>query len=174
MSSQPSVVNKNTYIIELDGFRAIAVIAVLLVHWGVFGPGWIGVQMFFVLSGYLISANLLSGRDRHKPISPYIKNFFWRRFLRLTPLYYLYATVFVIIGFILGTTGTQKLIIPTPTYTLNIYALIPDHADIAGVGHFWSLGVEEQFYLLWPFLIFLFLQKFLRSLNSIDFNWAYN
>ena len=163
MSSQSAVINKNSYIIELDGFRAIAVIAVMLVHWGVFGAGWIGVQMFFVLSGYLISANLLRDRDRHKSILPYIKNFYWRRFLRLTPLYYLYAILFIIIGFILGTPGIQKLIIPTLTYTLNIYALIPEHVDMAGVGHFWSLGVEEQFYLFWPFLIFFISPKYFKK-----------
>ncbi len=157
------IVKTGTYIKELDGVRSVAVIAVMLVHWGVFGAGWIGVQMFFVLSGYLISANLLRDRDKNKSILPYIKNFYWRRFLRLFPIYYLYVILFIIIGFILGTTGIQKLIIPLLTYTINIYALIPGHTDMSGIGHFWSLAVEEQFYLFWPFLIFFISPKHFKK-----------
>ncbi|MDC0117761.1 acyltransferase [Flavobacteriaceae bacterium] len=158
------LVKNSTYIKELDGFRSVAVMAVMLVHWGVFGAGWIGVQMFFVLSGYLISANLLRDRDKNKSISPYLKNFFWRRFLRLSPLYFLYVILFIIIGFILGTTDIQKLIIPLLTYTINIYALIPGHVEMSGIGHFWSLAVEEQFYLFWPFLIFFISLKYFKKL----------
>ena len=64
--------NENPNIIEFDGYRAVAVIAVMLIHWRVLGIGWIGVQMFFVLSGYLISANLLREKYEIKNIWLYL------------------------------------------------------------------------------------------------------
>lgn len=146
--------NENPYIIEFDGYRAVAVIAVMLIHWGILGIGWIGVQMFFVLSGYLISANLLREKSEINNIWLYLKIFYWKRVLRLFPAYYLYVLVFLMIGVFIGREDILKLFIPLITYTINIYALVINHVDTAGVGHFWSLGVEEQFYFLWPILVF--------------------
>ncbi len=150
------------YIKDLDGFRAVAVIAVMCVHYGILGAGWIGVQMFFVLSGYLITFNLLRDRFKTDSVTYYLKNFYWRRFLRLFPLYYVYIIFFLLIGFYYDNHQISKLIIPLFTYTINIYALLPSHADFTNVGHFWSLAVEEQFYLFWPIIIFYFTAKFKR------------
>jgi len=139
---------------SLDGFRAVAVIAVLLVHWGILGGGWIGVQIFFVLSGYLITSNLLRDRNYTDSITLYLKNFYWRRFLRLFPAYYLYVFGFILIGLISNNHEIRRLVLPLITYTVNIYATLPKHANLENVGHFWSLAVEFQFYLFWPFLTF--------------------
>jgi peptidoglycan/LPS O-acetylase OafA/YrhL len=76
---------------ELDGLRGIAVGFVVLFHFGLFPPGWIGVQLFFVLSGYLISDILLT--EREKPFSTYLGRFYWRRTLRIFPLYFSYLVV---------------------------------------------------------------------------------
>ena len=152
------------YIKSLDGYRAIAVIIVMLIHWGYLGAGWIGVQMFFVLSGYLISANLLRDRNKTDNISTYLKSFYWKRFLRLFPIYYAYIIVFIIIGVIYARSDIYKLIFPLLSYTVNIYAVWPGHADLANVGHFWSLGAEEQFYLVWPFLVFFCPPRYFRIL----------
>lgn len=141
--------------------------------------------MFFVLSGYLISANLLREKSEISNIGAYLKNFYWKRLLRLFPAYYLYVFVFVLIGFFIGREEISKLILPLITYTINIYALTSSHIDIAGVGHFWSLGVEEQFYLLWPFLVFfipfrifkwvLVVLVFIGPLiRELLFVWAFN
>jgi len=151
--------NTILHVKSLDGFRAIAVIGVLLVHWGILGVGWIGVQIFFVLSGFLITSNLLRDRCITNSIIQYLKSFYWRRFLRLFPIYYLYVIGFILIGIILKNHEITKLIIPLITYTVNIYAILQNHANLQNVGHFWSLAVEFQFYLLWPFLIFYFSKR---------------
>jgi peptidoglycan/LPS O-acetylase OafA/YrhL len=70
---------------SLDGIRAVAVFLVLLFHVGLFPAGWVGVQVFFVLSGYLISDILL--RERELPFPEYLVRFYWRRSLRILPLY---------------------------------------------------------------------------------------
>ena len=137
----------------LDGLRGIAILLVLAHGFDIIqtrgGPGhgvdlaldfgWIGVQLFFVLSGFLITGILLDTRGR-----PYYFRTFWlRRVLRIFPLYY----GVLAIGFALGHAHQIWLW----TYTSNFAAPL-GHADSA-FPHFWSLAVEEQFYLLWPFVV---------------------
>ena len=74
------------YIKPLDGLRGIAILFVILFHFGYFGAGWIGVQMFFVLSGFLIMSVLRADKDQ--PVGFYFKRFYWLRSLRIFPLYF--------------------------------------------------------------------------------------
>src|SRR5947209_3570289 len=74
------------YIKALDGIRAFAVSLVVLFHCGYLAFGWVGVQVFFVLSGYLITSLLL--RDKESTLSNYLASFYWRRSLRIFPLYF--------------------------------------------------------------------------------------
>jgi peptidoglycan/LPS O-acetylase OafA/YrhL len=147
---------------QLDGLRCVAVLAVLFSHWIHFkvldslplGP-W-GVNLFFVLSGFLIARILLLSKEEHSggSIFPPIKHFYLRRFLRIFPIYYL--TVIFLIGF--NFSHVKEYLGWLLTYTFNIKIALPSFHDwdpIAYILHLWSLSVEEQFYILIPLLIFL-------------------
>jgi peptidoglycan/LPS O-acetylase OafA/YrhL len=152
---------------NLNGLRGVACLAVLLFHAGRLTPGsggiaelysraaslgWSGVDLFFVLSGFLITGILMDSKGS----SSYFRDFYARRALRIFPLYYLALGIFLLLP-----VGSAQP--PEPSdyvrswilfHGLNIqiavrgWQIISDH-----LAHFWSLGVEEQFYLAWPLLI---------------------
>lgn len=149
----------------LDGLRAFAVILVILSHWFsshfIFGKmqlGKIGVDIFFVISGFLITKILFhnkeipnsSGNQRWKQI----KSFIIRRTLRIFPIYY------ILLIFLYFTNGNEfkDNIIYYVTYTSN-YLFFNTQNWHGFVGHLWSLAVEEQFYIFWPFIILFSLKK---------------
>lgn len=154
---------------ELDGVRGIAVLCVIMAHAYVIAPavidtpivsrlaasGFLGVDTFFVLSGFLITALLLTERERTGSVR--LGAFFLRRALRLLPpLYFMLAAVWVhgLITDFRASTGqfTQRTIVAALTYTSNFFA--KGHPEMVGdLGHLWSLAIEEQFYLVWPFLL---------------------
>lgn len=138
---------------QLDGLRGIAVLAVMLSHWipeewqlGL-PLGTAGVQLFFVLSGFLITNILLRCREYdNKPRA--LLAFFARRALRIFPLYFLVLACGTYIGLIpwSDTFPWHAL------YLSNILFFVRNEWG-GSASHFWSLAVEEQFYLLWPFII---------------------
>jgi peptidoglycan/LPS O-acetylase OafA/YrhL len=150
----------NRHIKALDGLRALAVTLVMLYHFGTykFGGltvelGWVGVQLFFVLSGFLITQILLS--DREQALGDYLKRFYWRRSLRIFPLYFLY--LFLVTGIYVATSQPVKFTEQAPmlfSYTYNFGLLAGVWYHSAFLTHLWSLSVEEQFYLFWPFVIY--------------------
>ncbi|MEJ2883669.1 acyltransferase family protein [Pedobacter sp. GR22-6] len=159
---------QHNYVPALDGLRALAVLLVMMVHFGILGVGWVGVQTFFVLSGYLITTSLIMEKSHTDRILKYLKVFYWRRSLRIFPIYFLYA--FAILFFWGASDQWARVfgaVVPILTYSINIYALFPNPVDLNGVGHFWSLAVEEQFYLVWPFLIFYLPIKRLKTLLGL-------
>lgn len=142
---------------SLDGLRFLCIAAVLIHHspwasldWAIADKGFLGVDMFFVLSGFLIVTLLLRERDQFGEIS--LKDFYIRRGLRIFPIYFLY--VFLLLGvapFLSEASSLRGAVeqnwIHLLTFTVN-YA-----GDQTGpFGHLWSVSVEEQFYLIWPFL----------------------
>jgi peptidoglycan/LPS O-acetylase OafA/YrhL len=147
----------------LDLLRALAIVLVLFYHAGLFGfplPGnvqhfgWIGVDLFFVLSGYLIAGQLLNSLARGEP--PKMRRFFWRRALRILPAY----LVVVAIYFMLPALREYPTIPPLwkfLTFTQNLGL----HGGTA-FSHAWSLCVEAQFYLVLPFALLAF-SKFRRG-----------
>lgn len=147
----------------LDGVRGVAITLVLFFHSLKFSCGWIGVQIFFVLSGFLITSILL--QDSDLPLGFYLKRFYWRRTLRIFPLYYGYLLVLAIVYAIakapweFGRDWPYLL-----TYTLNFRRILPDFGTNMYYGRFWSLAVEEQFYLIWPLLIYLLPRKYFSAL----------
>ncbi|MBX2895938.1 MAG: acyltransferase [Cyclobacteriaceae bacterium] len=148
---------------SLDGLRGLAIIMVMLFHFNfVFEFGWAGVQLFFVLSGYLITSILLE--EKKNSLGFYLKRFYWRRTLRIFPLYYAYL---VLVGLIFLVSKQPHDYLETlpflSTYTFNLYPLFKTYSyhDFYFT-HFWSLSVEEQFYLIWPLVIFFSTQKQLR------------
>jgi peptidoglycan/LPS O-acetylase OafA/YrhL len=148
----------------LDGLRGIAILLVVLYHNFSFIPflnyGWLGVDLFFVLSGFLITEILLSKRNARN----YFKNFYTRRMLRIFPLYYLCLILFILILPTLKNfpfnfnfyTGNQLWFW---FYIENWLLILKPWGDSTLVlNHFWSLAVEEQFYLIWPIVV-VFIRK---------------
>lgn len=161
----------------LDGIRGIAVLLVMMFHfWGVgtarrpfpweqayssvAGMGWIGVDLFFVLSGFLITGILYDLRSNPH----YFRVFYGRRIVRIFPLYYAALTLFFVVlplvlahlrtfsGFDIGTSTTGELL--TWSYLVNWYeGLIGFNVIPRPLQHFWSLAIEEQFYMVWPLLV---------------------
>jgi peptidoglycan/LPS O-acetylase OafA/YrhL len=136
------------YIRGLDGLRALAAIAVICFHLGTPGLalGWAGVNFFFVLSGFLITRILLDAKGNRN----FYSNFYRRRALRIFPIYYLtLISVLLIGGFRLG-----RDVSDWPWYALYLQGWRPVFADrMPFFQHTWSLAIEEQFYLLWPFVV---------------------
>jgi peptidoglycan/LPS O-acetylase OafA/YrhL len=138
------------YFKQLDGLRFIAVSFVLIEHFAHglgrhFTAGYYGVDLFFVLSGFLITNILIKSRE---PFGKAYKNFIGRRTLRIFPVYYLTIAVL----FIIGNPNIHQWLVYCLTYTYN-YATGYFNINLNSINHFWSLSVEEQFYLFWPFII---------------------
>src|SRR3954447_8838430 len=128
---------------SLDGLRGLAVLLVMASHFlagSLASIGWVGVDLFFVLSGYLITSVLRESRG--------LGRFYCRRAFRILPLYYLAVLVAVLASPTVRTTQAW--------YWLHgahwLFALRPG-AYVGGTFHFWSLGIEEQFYLAWPLVV---------------------
>lgn len=142
----------------LDGLRAVAVLLVMLIHVGLVGFGWIGVQIFFVLSGFLITRILIDSRARSENAGSYFRVFYLRRSLRIFPAYFAYLAL-VFVGLALTDPATwsrvQALAPWLLTYTYNFGVMVEEPARSMWVAHLWSLSIEEQFYLFWPLLIWL-------------------
>jgi peptidoglycan/LPS O-acetylase OafA/YrhL len=142
-----------THVRALDGMRAVAVLAVMGFHLRYIGAGWAGVQMFFVLSGFLITSILIA--DKHYPLASYLERFYWRRSLRIFPLYFAFIGILGIVALSDGPSAAFRQQWPyLVTYTFNYRRFLPDYIAQRYWGHLWSLSVEEQFYLLWPALIY--------------------
>lgn len=153
----------NKYVAALDGIRAVAILLVMLVHLQLFLFGWVGVQMFFVLSGFLITRILLAQKDQ--PLKTFLRNFYIRRILRIFPIYFgLLIVVSLIFLISKSPAGFDQEAPYLYTYTWNFANLQPDFTGSGLFGHFWSLCVEEQFYLVWPFLIYVTPRKYLPAL----------
>jgi len=135
----------------LDGLRAIAIGAVFGFHLGLPGMslGWTGVQLFFVISGFLITGILLRARERPY----YFRNFYIRRTLRIFPIYYLVIGIYFLAAYLQGDGATARLLPYYLTYTQTYPQLLTRYASAPWLGHTWSLAIEEQFYLMWPFAI---------------------
>jgi peptidoglycan/LPS O-acetylase OafA/YrhL len=146
---------------SLDGWRAVAVLMVLCVQFkryahdsallsGLLGKcGFVGVQVFFVISGFLITTLLLREKDRTGGIS--LRLFYARRMLRILPAYGLYLLILITLQN-LGLTHSpvnRRQWVAALTYTVNF---LPD-AIPGEISHLWSLSVEEHFYLIWPVLL---------------------
>jgi peptidoglycan/LPS O-acetylase OafA/YrhL len=152
------------YVKALDGVRALAILLVMLFHfYFLLEVGWIGVQLFFVLSGFLITSILLDGKQ--EALGTYLKRFYWRRSLRIFPLYYVYLLGIVLLFLVAQQPPDFLRKLPyLLLYNYNHYPLFNSLSIDTTFTHFWSLSVEEQFYLFWPLLIFFLPERPLKIL----------
>jgi len=147
----------STYLLGLDGLRAIAISLVILYHFGFdWAPGGRGVVLFFVLSGFLITRLLLREHARAGRIS--ISRFYARRALRIFPAFYCYWLVVVVWLLVNGKTVPWGHAIASLAYTTDYFNAILGDPNTP-FSHIWSLAIEEQFYLLWPILFVVLIPK---------------
>jgi len=155
------------YFKGLNGIRAIAALSVVILHTGqylyLFGlqPSqrytwhWqsYAVTLFFVLSGYLITYLLLEEKDRTSTV--FLRGFYLRRVLRIWPLYYLIVVITVVLHEFFPATGIPE--IPAGSLVLYVFLLanvvLVTGTAVTPLGPLWSIGVEEQFYAIWPLII---------------------
>ena len=151
---------------SLDGLRAISIFLVVALHtiqrysvthhvprfWhGIFAGGT-GVFIFFVISGYLITSLLLDEQQKTGTISR--RGFYIRRALRILPPLYMYVAVVLLLG-LAGRLASDKLDIISALFFFHDYA----PSFMWSLEHFWSLSIEEQFYLIWPFVLIYCLRR---------------
>ena len=142
----------------------VAVFLVVLYHFGFNAvPGSHGVMMFFVLSGFLITWLLLEEQATTGTIS--LTAFYWRRTLRIFPAFYAFWFFVVATGLLRNGTAPSAHAWSAFFYVSNYYSALNDH-PVNAFSHTWSLGVEEQFYLIWPF-VFLRCRGDLRLMTRI-------
>jgi len=166
----------------LDGVRGVAILIVMASHLSeqfsftnhtlgharaVLFAGWTGVDLFFVLSGFLITGILLDAKGSHG----YFRNFYARRTLRIFPLYYVTLLIFLVIAPAIAPRhgGWQPLHYPLARHCWIWFCAYLTDVLVAWKGfliggHFWTLAVEEHFYLVWPFLVY--------RLSSRGLAWA--
>lgn len=155
---------RHTYVPAFDGLRGVAILPVVFLHVGVgslpnggllyqLSRGWYGVDLFFVLSGFLITWILEAEVDASGTID--LKRFYWRRVLRLAPAYVSTLIAVLVGAALLDRSELERVprVLPSLlTYTYNFQvALGGPHFDVLII--VWSLCVEEQFYLMWPWIL---------------------
>jgi peptidoglycan/LPS O-acetylase OafA/YrhL len=165
-TSQSGGLSRVPYLPGLDGLRAIAVVAVMIYHanhdW--LPGGFLGVEVFFVISGYLITLLLMGEHERTGGID--LRQFWFRRFRRLLPaLYVMMALVAMYIAVLPGGARTDPRRLPgRRVYVSNWYQIWVGQGYGASeafvpLRHLWSLAVEEQFYLVWPLVMVAILRR---------------
>ncbi len=188
MNSAPTadrVASESNHVPVLDGIRGLAILLVMWSHFyglgfglagrqptlaidsfvrRVFATGWVGVDLFFVLSGFLITGILYDAKN-----SPFFfRNFYARRFLRIFPLYYGFLLVVLFVVPHISPVSTFAHVDQLRngqfyywTYLVNLwYGIKPLSGDGSIIhSHFWSLAVEEQFYIVWPAVVLAFSRR---------------
>lgn len=152
---------------ELDGIRGLAILMVFVYHIFLDNPlfageglsawarnlthiGWAGVDVFFVLSGFLITGILLKSREKPH----YYRNFYGRRILRIFPVYYIFLTIIFLVSDPASYQNLASFVIGHYLYLQNWMFAVGATALPDRLGHFWSLAIEEQFYMFWPLVVY--------------------
>jgi peptidoglycan/LPS O-acetylase OafA/YrhL len=150
---QKIVAQIRTWYRQMDGLRFIAIALVAIAHFAVgigrpIHAGYFGVDLFFVLSGFLITEGLLLEKDKAQSRWGIIRLFYLKRFLRIFPIYYL-----VLFITFLTYPLFKEFWLYALTFTVNFFSKYCGDERLGAFSHLWSLSAEEQFYLFWPFLM---------------------
>lgn len=186
--SEKSISSTKDHVPELDGIRGLAILPVLIYHfvdrypkpdggvsllfYKISQGGWIGVDLFFVLSGFLITGILVDTKKNER----FFSAFYGRRILRIFPLYYIMLVAYFWIGPLLSAGLSQQYSVMRDHQSwfwlyLSNWLFSSTSETIPGL-YFWSLAVEEQFYMVWPLLVWLTTTRtmFFLSLGLIGFS----
>src|SRR5918993_4044245 len=175
-SSDRAQISRVPYLPGLDGLRALAVVAVVVYHansaW--LPGGFLGVEMFFVISGYLITLLLIAERERSYRIS--LGQFWLRRARRLLPAVFLMMLMVTLWTALFERAALGQLrgdVLAGTFYVSNWYQIweglgYTASGDFAPLRHLWSLAVEEQFYLVWPLVMIGLLRLGRRRLPQLS------
>ena len=174
----PSRTSSDHRLPELDGIRAIAILMVLFAHaflgftnapgalseipspvMQIIGHGWLGVDLFFILSGFLITGILVETKSRPN----YFKNLYIRRALRIMPLYFVMIAVWSLFY-----TDAGRYFVLSSVFAASLSDLLGVH-EPHGPGVLWSLAVEEHFYLIWPLVVLLLSRRRLFTVSAAIF-----
>ena len=159
-------ISRVPYLPGLDGMRAVAVLAVMVYHAHLWlTAGFLGVEVFFVISGYLITLLLIAEHEREGRV--HIGQFWLRRFRRLLPALYVTLLMVALYCLLIKPAALGKLrgdLVAAVTYSTNWYQIFSGQSytgefDFVPLRHLWSLAVEEQFYLFWPLVMLVILRK---------------
>jgi peptidoglycan/LPS O-acetylase OafA/YrhL len=142
---------KSSYVSELDALRCLAMTAVVAQHCGILPFGWTGVWLFFVISGFAITSSLLASVRAPHSKALLVRNFYFRRCLRIWPLYFSFVAANMIVAAIQGRENVLGSAPWLATFTYN-YRMMLHPETWSTIGHLWTISVEEQFYLIFPFL----------------------
>jgi peptidoglycan/LPS O-acetylase OafA/YrhL len=162
------------YIPQFDGLRGLAILSVLighsgfleaLPHAGMLEYTRFGVDLFFVLSGFLITGILMDSRGAQH----YFRNFYARRALRIWPLYYLVLFVAFVVAPLFAPSMRPTAVSVWPAFVFYVQNIVFAYRTTYpfGLGATWSLAVEEQFYLTWPVLVFLLKKRTLAIVSVL-------
>lgn len=184
MLTPPSKSPAQGHIPTLDGIRGLAITMVLCVHFfmsykpqnflelaiqKISAHGNLGLDLFFMLSGFLITGILLDTKSS----AHYLRNFLVRRFLRIFPLYYLVLALVLLVLWMIPAEYQPfyaKAWEAQPwawTYLLNVFIASEGAWTVPYLGHFWSLAVEEQFYIVWPFVVYRLSPQRLMQFSTV-------
>ncbi|SLM50187.1 putative Acyltransferase 3 [Nitrospira japonica] len=152
-----SSIFNSSYLPGLDGLRAVAILTVIVYHFG-FGqvPGDLGVELFFVLSGFLITRQLL--REFRQSGAVDLGRFHHRRLLRIFPAYYVYLAFAFIEECARGYCWTPGLLASGIGHVVNYYNAFNGHPNTV-IAHAWALSLQEQFYILWPLALIVLVRR---------------
>ena len=151
---------------ELDGLRALSIAGVIIFHHIPVTGFWFSVNLFFVLSGFFITRNLQATREA--PLGSYLSSFYVKRIARICPLYFLYLSGLALSYFAFGhPTLLGRYLSSLSTFTFNLTRPSFDWQFSEYFSHFWSLSVEMQFYMLWPWVLLLCPKRLLPSLLGV-------
>jgi peptidoglycan/LPS O-acetylase OafA/YrhL len=148
-----------TFVKEFDGWRGVGISFVVLAHYfpSAFIGSWVFMEMFFVMSGFLITGILIDSKGRNN----YYKRFMERRVLRVFPLYYLclFILFFLLPHSWIDLSYYRQHQVWFWLYVENWLYAIDGWPHVKALHHFWSLAIEEQFYILWPLVVWIFSPK---------------
>jgi peptidoglycan/LPS O-acetylase OafA/YrhL len=146
------------YVPEIDALRCVAMTAVIAIHCGLFPFGWMGVWLFFVVSGFAVTTSLFSAKHVGRSIWSRMGTFFARRALRIWPIYFAFIAVSALFILAFRPVGDLAELPWLLTFTQNIKMIIESSAPgthWGGFAHLWTIAVEQQFYLVFPLLLLL-------------------